>query len=134
MTSYADRLQRAMRRAATEAPALATAVGLTRQGIYKVLKGGTEALNAPNNAKVAQWLGVNADWLALGAGEMEREPALSREALKLASEFDQMTESQRQSIRMVFLALSPRAVSDAHVQAAMPITSTTPLASKRKIA
>jgi hypothetical protein len=39
-------------------------------------KDGTSALSAENNAKAAKLCGVDADWLALGQGDMKGEPPL----------------------------------------------------------
>ena len=48
--------------------ALADALGVTRQAIEKLLKGGSKEMSAGNNARAAQLLNVDATWLALGEG------------------------------------------------------------------
>ncbi len=69
-TPYADRLVQAMREA--ENPytnvELAEALGITRQAIDKVLKGGSKEMSASNNARAAQLLNVDPTWLATGEG------------------------------------------------------------------
>jgi transcriptional regulator with XRE-family HTH domain len=50
------------------APKLASDLGLTRQAIDKLLKGGSSEMGANNNARVARHLGVDPTWLATGEG------------------------------------------------------------------
>jgi transcriptional regulator with XRE-family HTH domain len=47
---------------------LAEALGVTRQAIDKLLKGGSNEMSASNNARVARLLGVDPTWLAIGEG------------------------------------------------------------------
>ena len=65
---YADRLKMAMKMAGVSVTQLAAGVGVTYQGVKKVIDGG--AFGAANNAKAAVYLGVNSDWLATGKGDM----------------------------------------------------------------
>jgi transcriptional regulator with XRE-family HTH domain len=65
--AYKTRLAAAMKLAGVNDAALAKHLGVTLQAVRKVLKGDSAALNAPNNAKAARFLGVTSDWLALGA-------------------------------------------------------------------
>jgi hypothetical protein len=77
-TTYTDRLLWALGQAGlpcdTEealnrsSKALAKKLGVSYQGAVKVLQGKTKHLRADNHAKVAQWLNVNAFWLATGTG------------------------------------------------------------------
>ncbi len=48
---------------------LANKMGMTYQGVKKVLDGRSKAFSASNNAKAAGLLNVNSDWLATGRGE-----------------------------------------------------------------
>ena len=73
MDTYADRLKTAMQAAGVSVAQLAAAVGVTYQGVKKVLDGG--AFGSGNNAKAAAYLSVGGDWLATGKGEMRPIPA-----------------------------------------------------------
>lgn len=74
MTSYSERLAAAMDHAGVKAAALARALGLSYQGVKKVMDGRSNSFSAANNAAAAVFLGVNSDWLAAGKGSM-LEPA-----------------------------------------------------------
>ena len=67
MDTYADRLKTAMQAAGVSVAQLAAAVGVTYQGVKKVLDGG--AFGSGNNAKAAAYLSVGGDWLATGKGD-----------------------------------------------------------------
>lgn len=47
---------------------LAEALGITRQAIDKLLKGGSNEMSASNNARAARLLNVDPTWLATGEG------------------------------------------------------------------
>jgi len=49
---------------------MARALGLSYQGVKKVLDGGSSSFSAANNAAAAAFLGVNPSWLAAGKGSM----------------------------------------------------------------
>lgn len=67
---YAERLAHAMSLPENEIGAveLAEALGITRQAIDKLLKGGSKEMSASNNAKAARLLNVDPTWLATGEG------------------------------------------------------------------
>lgn len=67
---YAERLAHAM--SDHENPIgsveLAEALGVTRQALDKLLKGGSNEMSASNNARAARLLNVDPTWLATGEG------------------------------------------------------------------
>ena len=70
---YSDRLQAAMTHAKKGRKALSSAIGVTEAAIGLVINRKTKALTAENNSKASAFLGVSADWLATGQGEMLSE-------------------------------------------------------------
>ena len=72
MDAYSDRLKKAMHDAGVSVTQLAAAVGVTYQGVKKVIDGGS--FGSANNAKAAAYLNVSGDWLATGGGAMRGEP------------------------------------------------------------
>ena len=70
MVEYSERLKTAMAHANVKTRTLADAIGMTYQGVKKVLDGKSNAFSAENNSRAAAVLGVNPDWLATGAGAM----------------------------------------------------------------
>ncbi|AQS50530.1 hypothetical protein PAEH1_01365 [Paenalcaligenes hominis] len=85
MVDYSERLSLAMDRVGVDVRQLSDALDATYQAVKKVVDGKSNAFNAANNARAAQFLNVNSDWLALGMGPMDRErgeamlPAISSE-------------------------------------------------------
>lgn len=47
---------------------VAAAMGVSQQAVGQIMKGKTKAATAENNAKAAQYFGVDATWLATGRG------------------------------------------------------------------
>lgn len=79
MVEYKDRLHAAMKARSCGTQELADAMGISYQAVRKVLLGMSAAFSAPNNAKAAEYLHVQSDWLAAGIGAMtvadELQPA-----------------------------------------------------------
>lgn len=69
--SYGTRLQAAMKLRGISVTALAKAIGLTYQGVSRVIDGKSKAFTAANNEEAAHFLRVSPRWLATGKGEME---------------------------------------------------------------
>jgi hypothetical protein len=67
MTTYADRLRLLMEDAGMDIPTLAAKLGITYQGVRKVLELGG-AFGSKNNLKAAELFKVNPAWLASGNG------------------------------------------------------------------
>lgn len=67
---YGERLAHAMTLPGneTDAVALAEDLGVSRQAITKLLKGGSTEMTASNNARTARLLNVDPVWLAIGDG------------------------------------------------------------------
>lgn len=67
---YAERLAHSMSDPENQIGAveLAEALGVTRQAIDKLLKGGSNEMSASNNARAARLLNVDPTWLATGEG------------------------------------------------------------------
>lgn len=55
-----------------DATKLASELRITYQAVKKVLDGKSASFNAQNHARVAKYLEVSSDWLALGDGIPER--------------------------------------------------------------
>ena len=74
LTSYASRLQQAMRDAGRDPDDtnsigwLAEQLRVSYQAAKKAVDGATKALTAENNVRAARALGVNSEWLATGEG------------------------------------------------------------------
>lgn len=75
--TYSDRLILAMQRRGVNVTTLSKAVGLTYQGVKRVVDGQSKAFTAANNELVATYLGVSPGWLATGRGDMEGETVSS---------------------------------------------------------
>jgi transcriptional regulator with XRE-family HTH domain len=70
MIEYKDRLIEAMKLSEMTVAGLAKALGMSYQGVKKVVNGKSASFGLTNNQRAAQALGVNADWLAGGQGRM----------------------------------------------------------------
>lgn len=73
MVEYSERLKAAMTRAQVKTRTLSDAIGMSYQGVKKVIDGKSNAFSAENNSRAAAVLGVNPDWLATGQGQMTSE-------------------------------------------------------------
>lgn len=71
MVELGERLNEAMKTRGVSISALATAVGMSYQGIRKIVRGDTKEIAASNCDKIAAYLRISSKWLATGAGEME---------------------------------------------------------------
>lgn len=100
--TYGERLQKALTASEKTRKQLAVALGCTVQAVGMVITGGGKkerGLSAENNVKAAQFLRVDAYWLATGDGEMKPKAGsnnkthtnLSDDALDLAVYFDKLT-------------------------------------------
>lgn len=72
---YKDRLALAMKTAGASITSLSRALGLSYQGVRKVVQGDTRSFTAENNARAAEFLGVDPNWLATGRGLAPGQPA-----------------------------------------------------------
>lgn len=79
MVELGDRLNSAMKDRGVSISALATAVGMSYQGIRKIVRNETKEMEASNCDKIAAFLHINSRWLATGAGEMSSSPAANDE-------------------------------------------------------
>lgn len=75
MVELGERLDAAMKARGTSISALATAVGMSYQGIRKIVRGETKEIAATNCDKIAAHLHISSRWLATGAGDMIPESA-----------------------------------------------------------
>jgi hypothetical protein len=71
VNDYASRLEWAMKRAGVSPQSLADELEISLQAVRKLLAGASKAMNSTNNAKAAQFLRVESDWLATGSGARE---------------------------------------------------------------
>lgn len=67
---FAERLAQAMSLPDNKISAvdLAAELGITRQAVEKLLRGGSNEMSASNSARVARMLKVDPTWLAIGEG------------------------------------------------------------------
>lgn len=79
MVEYSERLKAAMDRAQMKTRALSDAIGMSYQGVKKVIDGKSNAFSAENNSRAAAILGVSPDWLATGKGAMLPTPSSALE-------------------------------------------------------
>lgn len=68
MTTFQERLEKAMEKTGTSPRELADGLGLTYQAVKKVVDGKTRQMAADNCAHAAKFLKVNHWWLATGEG------------------------------------------------------------------
>jgi len=107
VTLYKDRLEMAMKRKGVKISALAKAIGMTYQGIKKVMDGDGASLNSTNNAAAARFLGVSSDWLASNTGDMldgqsaSDQPRLSVLAVELGRLFDMLPDDRIMRARVL---------------------------------
>lgn len=71
--NYSERLSVAMQKRGVNVTTLSKALGLTYQGVKRVVDGHSKAFTAANNEAAARYLRVSPGWLATGRGEMEDE-------------------------------------------------------------
>lgn len=70
-----DRIKKAMELAGINQAELAAACGVSRPSVNDWVRGETRSLKGASLTRASKALGVNADWLAHGAGPMRRESA-----------------------------------------------------------
>lgn len=70
-----ERLDAAMKARGVSISALSTAVGMSYQGIRKIVRRETKEMEASNCDKIAAYLRISSSWLATGVGEMESSHA-----------------------------------------------------------
>ncbi|ADU91120.1 helix-turn-helix domain-containing protein [Taylorella equigenitalis] len=71
MFNMNDRLQLAMKERNVKQADLVRITGLSRSSISAWVTGSTKTLRGENLLKVANFLGVNLDWLTYGIGQMD---------------------------------------------------------------
>jgi phage repressor protein C with HTH and peptisase S24 domain len=99
LIGYAERFSSAMEESGKDIAELARALKLSYNAVKKVGVGTTNMMSAYNNARAAAILGVSSDWLATGEGLRERSvQQLSREALRVAAIYDQVSAKDRRHI------------------------------------
>jgi phage repressor protein C with HTH and peptisase S24 domain len=77
MVDYTERLRLALKQSGCSVQMLADGLGISYQAAKKALDGKTRAFTASNNMKAAKLLGVSAEWLATGEGEVKVERTVS---------------------------------------------------------
>ncbi len=77
MVEYNERLRLALKQSGCTVQMLADGLGISYQAAKKALDGKTKAFTAANNMKAARLLGVSAEWLAAGEGEVKVERTAS---------------------------------------------------------
>lgn len=70
MTTLDERLRQGMAHASVQATDLAAACGISDAAVSKWLDGQTKNLKANHAFNAAARMGINADWLSTGEGEM----------------------------------------------------------------
>lgn len=77
MVEYNERLRLALKQSGCTVQMLADGLGISYQAAKKALDGKTKAFTAANNMKAARLLGVSAEWLAAGEGEVKADRTAS---------------------------------------------------------
>lgn len=72
--SYGDRIKESLALSTLGRKELAEAMDISVQAVGLVINGKSKAFTAENNARAAEFLGVNPYWLATGEGEMLAKP------------------------------------------------------------
>jgi phage repressor protein C with HTH and peptisase S24 domain len=83
VASLGDRLAEAMKERKVTTSALATGVGLSYQGIRKILRNETKEMEASTCALIAKFLDIDAEWLRTGKGTMNRWSAPPQDDLEI---------------------------------------------------
>lgn len=99
-TSLQQRIEVAMRQKGATQKQIADACGIAVPSVNGWVKGKTKTLKAETAIKAAQFLGVNAEWLAEGRGpmlasEMANAVLLTAEEHRLLHSFQQLGEKDR---------------------------------------
>ena len=103
MVDLGERLQDAMKGLDTVA-SLARAVGMSYQGIKKIVEGKTKEMDASTCMKIAARLQVNPEWLRTGKGQRDAaEPAAQRTVSEsqwaLLEDFEMLPDDEKQALR-----------------------------------
>lgn len=110
MVALGERLQSAMKARGVTVSRLATAVGMSYQGIKKIVDGKTQEMDASNCIKIAAFLQINAEWLRTGDGERELgavAPAprtISESQWALLEDFEMLPDDEKQALRTTLRA------------------------------
>lgn len=75
MVSLGERLSAAMNDRNATVSALAKAVGMSYQGIKKIVDGKTKEIDASNCIKISSYLQISSEWLSTGTGSRTTEVA-----------------------------------------------------------
>lgn len=102
-TTFAERLEEALRIGGKDRQQLADALGISVQAVSQVLLGKTKAMTAENCARAARLTGVDTFWLATGSGEPTLAGASSFQWPFRATfeEYERLAEDQKQSLDVV---------------------------------
>ena len=98
MNTLASRLLTAMRERNISAPQLARKVGVTKQAVYKWLRGGVLSLDTDVLQRVCEELGVRPEWLVSGKLPKHPSPGLKDEETRLIMDFRGLTPRDRQRL------------------------------------
>lgn len=84
---------------------LAKAVGMSYQGIKKIVNGKTQEMDASNCIKISSFLGINAEWLRTGEGAREldappvQERPLTESQWALLQDFEMLPDDDKKALR-----------------------------------
>ncbi len=103
MVALSERLAEAMKAEKVSVADLARDVGMTYQGIRKIVDGKTQKMDAANCVKIAARLKVNSEWLRTGVGKRELQGtpprAITESQWALLQDFEMLPDDERQSLR-----------------------------------
>jgi len=110
-STYGERLAQALDLSGKDRQDLADDLSISVQAVSQVLLGKTKALTAENSVKAARFLGVDAYWLATGAGSPQAQAEVPQAWPFRASraEYERLTPKQKEGLDAVvaaFLAAS----------------------------
>lgn len=102
MVALGERLHHAMKARGVSIARLAGDIGISYQGIRKIVRGETASMNSDTLSKVSQYLRIRSDWLATGEGDMDAmEPSGSIQVVGIEDD----TDAPVNSIRVMRLRL-----------------------------
>lgn len=99
VATLADRLNAALAGRMTRA-ALAKRANVERQTVYYWFDGKTKSIDTPTLLRVANVLGVRAEWLQSGEGPMFQLPTLSDDEMQLVAFYRRIKDPTDQGVLM----------------------------------
>lgn len=104
--TLAQRLALAMKTRGIKAPTLAARSDVTRQALYKVLKGKSDTMDGKTLLAICAEVSVRPEWLLLEEGPMMPSPALTDDESQLVYAYRDMGEADRRRLMKIAASLA----------------------------